>query len=75
MSRNMKAYNISAYECLWTGKNIKEVTRFFNLCKFDGYSIIKDGGDWLLYIDRLIDAKSIIITSKHFGIIGILENE
>lgn len=75
MSKNIKECNIYAYECLWTGKNKKEIERFFKLYDFDKYSLIEDDKENLLYIDRLVETNSIIIGNKQFGIIGIFQNE
>ena len=75
MSKNIRECTISAHECLWTGRNIKEIKKFFKLCDFDKYSLVKDNGDVLLYLTTLIEKNNVIIANKHYGIIGVFKDE
>lgn len=74
MSKNIKECNISAYECLWTGKNKKEIERFFKLCKYTDYGFVNDQVELLYARGQYVEPRSIIIANKNFGVISIFKD-
>ena len=64
---------ITAFECKWTGKNVKEIEKFFKKVEYTKFQLLEDNG--LLLYDEfcLIEKGTTIIANKHFGIFAKLE--